>query len=73
MIFWQRFVIPSLIGLILTGCTLSSEEVARKFRHSLVLINYDKKDDEKDKPGYGTGFFVKGAKGVCTLLTTASW
>ena len=55
----------TFLSLTLTNCSLSPEQIASKLKPSIVLLYY------KNQPGHGTGFFVKGEPGVCSVLTTA--
>ncbi len=64
--------LPGIIGLIilaltLTNCSgqLSSEEIASRLEPSIVKLFY------RNQTGHGTGFFVRGEAGVCTVLTAA--
>ncbi|MEG4984486.1 GUN4 domain-containing protein [Microcoleus sp. BR0-C5] len=65
MKFRSCWLIFPLIGLSLTSCSQpkSSQEIAETVNKSLVLIYYE------NQGGHGTGFFVPGKKGVCTVLT----
>ncbi len=65
MKFRSCWLIFTLIGLSLTSCSQpkSSQEIAETVNKSLVLIYYE------NQGGHGTGFFVPGKKGVCTVLT----
>ena len=61
---WRWLIASGLLALSLTGCLVkSSDKIAQELEQSVVLITY------RDKPGHGTGFFVPGSKGVCTVLT----
>ncbi|MBC6476938.1 MAG: trypsin-like peptidase domain-containing protein [Hormoscilla sp. GM7CHS1pb] len=61
---WRWSIASGLLALSLTGCLVKSDDkIARELEQSVVLITY------RDKPGHGTGFFVPGAKGICTVLT----
>ncbi|MBC6455680.1 MAG: trypsin-like peptidase domain-containing protein [Hormoscilla sp. SP5CHS1] len=61
---WRWSIASGLLALSLTGCfAKSSDKIARELEQSVVLITY------RDKPGHETGFFVPGAKDVCTVLT----
>ena len=55
----------TFLALTLTNCSLSKEEIASRLEPSIVKIFY------KNQPGHGTGFFVSGEEGVCTVLTAA--
>lgn len=57
----------AFLGLTLTNCSgqLSSEQIAPRLKPSIVRLFY------KNQPGHGTGFFVSGEPGVCTVLTAA--
>ena len=55
----------TFLSLTLTNCSLSPEQIASKVKPSIVLLYY------KNQPGHGTGFFVNGEPGVCSVLTTA--
>jgi len=60
--------LPAVVCLItLVGCNffkipLSSKKISQKIEKSVVPIYY--------KGGHGSGFFVSGTKGVCTVLTS---
>lgn len=62
----QLLALSSLI-LTVTNCSskLSSEKIASQLQQSIVRVS-----DENQKT-YGTGFFVPGKSGVCTVLTAA--
>ncbi|NES65016.1 MAG: trypsin-like peptidase domain-containing protein [Okeania sp. SIO2D1] len=64
-----RFLGLALLALILTlilaNCSLSSEQIFSRLEPSVVRVFY------RNVPGHGTGFFVPGEKGVCTVLTAA--
>ncbi|NEN92383.1 MAG: hypothetical protein F6K48_27185 [Okeania sp. SIO3H1] len=49
----------TLLSLALTNCSVSPE----KIKSSIVIIS--------NKSGHGTGFFVPGKPGVCSVLTAA--
>ncbi|NEQ41120.1 MAG: SUMF1/EgtB/PvdO family nonheme iron enzyme [Okeania sp. SIO3I5] len=49
----------TLLSLALTNCSVSPE----KIKSSIVIV--------KNKSGHGTGFFVHGKPGVCSVLTAA--
>ena len=55
----------TLLSLTLTNCSLSPEQIASRLKPSIVKVFY------RNEPGHGTGFFVPGEKGVCTVLTAA--
>ena len=55
----------TFLSLILTNCSLSSRQIASRLKPSIVKLSY------RNQPGHGTGFFVPGEKGVCTVLTAA--
>ena len=55
----------TFLSVILTNCSLSPEKIASRLKPSIVKLSY------KNKPGHGTGFFVPGELGVCTVLTAA--
>ena len=55
----------TFLSLILTNCSLSSEQIASRLERSIVKVFY------RSQPGHGTGFFVRGEPGVCTVLTAA--
>ena len=55
----------SFLSLTLTNCSLSPEQIASRIEPSIVKVFY------RNEPGHGTGFFVPGEKGVCTVLTAA--
>ena len=62
--------LPRILGLTflaftLTNCSLSSEQIFSRLEPSIVRLFY------RNQPGHGTGFFVRGEKGVCTVLTAA--
>lgn len=57
------WLIFTLIGLSLTSCSKSSQEIAETVKKSIVLISY------QNENGHGTGFIVPGPTGVCTVLT----
>ena len=61
-------LLPSALCLLtIVGCKsntpLSPEEISQKIEESVVLIYYN------DRGGNGSGFFVDGKEGVCTVLT----
>jgi len=58
-------VAASCITLLLTACggPKSKQDIAEELKEVVTLINY------MDRPGHGTGFFVRGAKDVCTVVT----
>ena len=57
----------TFLALTLTNCSgeLSSEKIASRLEKSIVKLFY------RNQPGHGTGFFVPGKAGVCTVLTAA--
>ena len=55
----------TVLSLTLTNCSLSPEQIASRLKPSIVKVFY------RNEPGHGTGFFVPGEKGVCTVLTAA--
>jgi len=55
----------TFLSLTLTNCSLSPEQIASRLEPSIVKLYYE------NQPGHGTGFFVPGKKGVCTVLTAA--
>ena len=55
----------TLLSLTLTNCSLSPEQIASRLKPSIVKVFY------RNEPGHGTGFFVPGEKGLCTVLTAA--
>ena len=55
----------TFLSLTLTNCSLSPEKIASRLEPSIVKVFY------QGEPGHGTGFFVPGEKGVCTVLTAA--
>ncbi|MEB3340953.1 serine protease [Okeania sp.] len=55
----------TFLALTLTNCSLSSEQIASRLERSIVKLSY------RNQGGHGTGFFVRGEKGVCTVLTAA--
>ncbi|KPQ31474.1 MAG: Trypsin-like peptidase domain/TPR repeat, partial [Phormidium sp. OSCR] len=65
-----NLVLVSLSALM-TGCAalgeseLTPSEIAEQVNPSLVKITY------LDRQGHGSGFFVEGKEGVCTVLTAA--
>ena len=58
-------VAASCITLLLTACggPKSKQDIASELSEAVTLINY------MDKGGHGTGFFVRGSKDVCTVVT----
>jgi S1-C subfamily serine protease len=67
-----QLLVIGFFPLVLTGCFGAAEpkpktisQLAEEARKSIVLINY------ADVKGFGTGFFVQGSDGVCTVLTVA--
>lgn len=84
MAIWRWLLASTFIALSFTGCTSipnpfeeapapkpislkekPPNELADQVEPSVVLITYE------DKEGHGTGFFVAGAEGICTVLTAA--
>lgn len=69
------FIASGFITLLISGCsqpqpqpqpqpkTKTPGEIYKLTKASVVAITY------QDKPGNGTGFFVQGEKGVCTVVT----
>ncbi|MGD1808211.1 GUN4 domain-containing protein [Dapis sp. BLCC M126] len=57
----------TVLALTLINCSgkLSPEKIASRLEPSIVKLFY------KNQPGHGTGFFVSGEKGVCSVLTAA--
>ena len=57
----------TFLALTMTNCSgqLSSEKIASRLEPSIVKLFY------KNQPGHGTGFFVSGEEGVCSVLTAA--
>jgi tetratricopeptide (TPR) repeat protein len=63
----QRWFIGSgLITLLLSGCGMakSAQDIAKLTKASTILITA-----YTEQPSTGTGFFIEGEKGVCTVLT----
>ncbi|NET58802.1 MAG: serine protease [Symploca sp. SIO2E6] len=62
---WRCLSVVGTLAFLLVGCNfskpLSPGEISQKIGKSVVLIYY--------KGGHGSGFFVSGEKGVCTILT----
>ena len=54
----------SFLSLTLTNCSLSPEQIASRIEPSIVKLFY------RNEPGHGTGFFVPGEKGLCTVEET---
>jgi len=66
----QRWCIASgLITLLLSGCTIpkSPQDIYKLTKASIILITAYTKE-----PSTGTGFFIEGEKGVCTVLQGAT-
>ncbi|GGA58843.1 GUN4 domain-containing protein [Okeania sp. KiyG1] len=61
----HRILGLTFLTLTLTNCSLSSEQIFSRLEPSIVRLFY------RNQPGHGTGFFVRGEKGVCTVLTAA--
>jgi tetratricopeptide (TPR) repeat protein len=69
------FIASGFITLLISGCSQPQPqpqpqskprtpgEIAKLIKASVVLITY------QDNTGNGTGFFVQGEKGVCTVVT----
>ena len=55
----------TFLSLTLTNCSLSPEQITSRLEPSIVKIFH------QNEPEYGTGFFVSGEKGLCTVLTAA--
>ena len=55
----------TFLSLTLTNCSLSPEQITSRLEPSIVKIFH------QNEPQYGTGFFVSGEKGLCTVLTAA--
>jgi V8-like Glu-specific endopeptidase len=65
MKFLLRAFSLTFLSLTLTNCSLSPEQITSRLEPSIVKIFY------QNEPEYGTGFFVSGEKGLCTVLTAA--
>ena len=65
MKFLLRVFSLTFLSLTLTNCSLSPEQITSRLEPSIVKIFY------QNEPEYGTGFFVSGEKGLCTVLTAA--
>ncbi|MDJ0556261.1 MAG: serine protease [Microcoleaceae cyanobacterium MO_207.B10] len=67
MKFLPRILGLTFLALTLTNCSgkLPPEKIASRLEPSIVKLFY------KNQPGHGTGFFVSGEKGVCSVLTAA--
>lgn len=67
MLSYRWLFVSGCVTLLLSGCgqtkSLSSGDIAKQVKASVVLVSY------QDTGGNGTGFFVQGAKDVCTLVT----
>lgn len=63
-------VIAIVIGVAINGCgrEKTPEEIRAEVEKSIVLIS---SNGEREKIEHGTGFFVKGEAGRCTVITTA--
>ncbi|NES18553.1 MAG: tetratricopeptide repeat protein [Symploca sp. SIO3E6] len=66
--YFPFLLLPSSLCLLtIVGCKpntpLSPGEISQKIEESVVLIFYN------NRGGNGSGFFVDGKKGVCTVLT----
>ena len=55
----------TILSLTMTNCSLSPEQITSRLEPSIVKIFH------QNEPEYGTGFFVSGEKGLCTVLTAA--
>ena len=55
----------TFLSLTLTNCSLSPQKIASQLEPSVVLLSY------RNQSGHGTGFFVDGKPGVCSVLTAA--
>ena len=55
----------TFLSLTLTNCSLSPQKIASQLEASVVLLSY------RNQSGHGTGFFVDGKPGVCSVLTAA--
>ena len=53
----------TFLSLTLTNCSLSPQKIASQLEASVVLLSY------RNQSGHGTGFFVDGKPGVCSVLT----
>ncbi|MDY7016443.1 MAG: tetratricopeptide repeat-containing serine protease family protein [Cyanobacteriota bacterium] len=65
---WRWLFIVGTLPLLLVGCNFIQTPRQRKIspqeiKKSVVLISYE------NQGGHGSGFFVEGEKGVCTVLT----
>ena len=60
-----RFFGLTILSLTMTNCSLSPEQIASRLKPSIVKLFY------RNERGHGTGFFVPGEKGFCTVLTAA--
>jgi hypothetical protein len=58
-----RYLLLGLISLSVISCAREKtpDQIYKDVSPSIVLINY------RDQPGHGTGFFVEGNKGFCTV------
>jgi len=69
MKFWRRLISSSIMALSLASCAGEKspqqidQQIDQQIRDSVVLITYPGEE------GHGTGFFIPGPKGVCTVLT----
>lgn len=60
-----KYLLLALISVSLVSCVgeKTPDQIYEDVSPSIVLINY------RDQPGHGTGFFVEGKQGFCTVLT----
>jgi len=65
MKFWRRLISGSMMALSGASCAgqKSPPQIYNQIEDSVVLIRQVGED------GHGTGFFIPGPKGVCTVLT----
>jgi len=63
MKFWRRLITGSMMALSLASCAgeKSPTQIYNQIDNSVVLIRHE--------DGHGTGFFIPGRKGFCTVLT----
>jgi hypothetical protein len=64
--FYLRWYLITFLGIswLLTGCGASkktAEAIKEESSKSVVLISHSK--------GFGTGFFIDGEAGICTVIT----
>lgn len=69
----KRHYLITVIGIVIVainGCgrEKTPEEIRAEVEKSIVLIS---SNGEREKIEHGTGFFVKGEAGRCTVITTA--